>query len=236
MVKSRNTCFQLKADFLPITTLKLTHYDLAVFQAQLESTVLKAPHYFTNAPMIIDFSLIQDHDFSDEALLQMMKLMREYQMIPVAVRALPNQKILPNIPDASTKPAETAETRAQRNNAHAQKPGHKLETKLITKPVRAGTQIYARDADLVIVAPVNAGAEVIADGNIHVYGSLRGRALAGANGDTKARIFCHDLDPELISIAGHYLVSDQLQDYLRQKGMAHVFLDQDNETIKIEMI
>jgi septum site-determining protein MinC len=76
--------------------------------------------------------------------------------------------------------------------------------------VRSGTQIYARGTDLVVTAAVSPGAELIADGNIHVYGALRGRALAGASGDKGARIFCSRLEAELVSIAGHYLVSDQL--------------------------
>ena len=224
MVKaSKNNCFQLKADFLPMTTLKLSHYDAELFRAQLESTVLKAPHYFTNAPVIVDFSAVQEHVFSEADLKQLVNLMREYQMIPVAARGLSGQNVLPNLPETAPKQAEKTKTVEA-----------KPITKIITKPVRAGTQVYAKDADLVIVAPVNAGAEVIADGNIHIYGSLRGRALAGANGNINARIFCHDLDAELISIAGHYLLSDQMQSRLSNKGMAHVFLD--NETMQIEMV
>jgi septum site-determining protein MinC len=80
----------------------------------------------------------------------------------------------------------------------------------VTQPVRSGTQIYVRGGDLVVTAPVSPGAEIMADGNIHVYGVLRGRALAGASGDVEARIFCSRLEAELVSIAGHYLVSDQL--------------------------
>src|SRR6266550_4664154 len=86
------------------------------------------------------------------------------------------------------------------------------------QPVRSGTQIYARGADLVVTAPVSPGAEIMADGNIHVYGVLRGRALAGASGDVEARIFCSRLEAELVSIAGHYLVSDQLP--VEQRGSA----------------
>jgi septum site-determining protein MinC len=80
----------------------------------------------------------------------------------------------------------------------------------VSEPVRSGTQIYARGSDLVVTAAVSPGAELVADGNIHVYGVLRGRALAGANGDAAARIFCTRLEAELISIAGRYLVSEQL--------------------------
>ncbi|MGC2523410.1 MAG: septum site-determining protein MinC, partial [Stellaceae bacterium] len=71
-------------------------------------------------------------------------------------------------------------------------------------------QIYARGADLVVTAAVSPGAELMADGNIHVYGVLRGRALAGASGDAEARIFCSRFEAELVSIAGRYLVSEQM--------------------------
>jgi septum site-determining protein MinC len=84
------------------------------------------------------------------------------------------------------------------------------KARLVTGPVRSGTQIYARGGDLIVTAAVSPGAELVADGNIHVYGALRGRALAGANGDEAARIFCTRLEAELISIAGRYLVSEQL--------------------------
>jgi septum site-determining protein MinC len=86
----------------------------------------------------------------------------------------------------------------------------RASTRLVTEPVRSGTQIYARGADLIVTAAVSPGAELVADGNIHVYGALRGRALAGASGDANARIFCSRLEAELVSIAGRYLVSEQL--------------------------
>jgi septum site-determining protein MinC len=89
-------------------------------------------------------------------------------------------------------------------------PPPRASTRIVAEPVRSGTQIYARGGDLIVTAAVSAGAELVADGNIHVYGRLRGRALAGAAGDTTARIFCARLEAELVSIAGRYLVSEQL--------------------------
>jgi septum site-determining protein MinC len=86
-----------------------------------------------------------------------------------------------------------------------------IPTKIIYQPVRSGQQIYAKGGDLIILAAVSPGAEILADGNIHVYGALRGRALAGVRGDTRARIFCHSLEAELVSIAGHYKISEDLQ-------------------------
>tara|TARA_R110000772_G_scaffold41479_1_gene96232 strand:+ start:25449 stop:26273 length:825 start_codon:yes stop_codon:yes gene_type:complete len=84
-------------------------------------------------------------------------------------------------------------------------------SKIITTPIRSGQQVYAPGADLIIMAAVSAGAEVLADGNIHVYGALRGRALAGVKGDLSARIFCQSLEAELVSIAGTFKVDEDLR-------------------------
>ncbi len=81
---------------------------------------------------------------------------------------------------------------------------------LVTEPVRSGQRVYAQGADLIVTATVNPGAEVIADGNVHVYGALRGRAVAGAAEDAEARIFALNFDPELVAIAGLYAVREEL--------------------------
>ena len=93
---------------------------------------------------------------------------------------------------------------------------------IITEPVRSGRQIYAARGDLIVMGPVSAGAELLADGNIHVYSSLRGRALAGISGDTNARIFCHSLEAELVSIAGLYRVSEDLDKTVLQEAGAYL--------------
>jgi septum site-determining protein MinC len=104
---------------------------------------------------------------------------------------------------------------------------------LIDRPVRSGQRIYARGGDLSVIAAVSAGAELIADGNIHVYGPLRGRALAGVKGDTTARIFCQDLQAELVSVAGHYRVSESIPPELRGVPV-QIYLDQ--QVLRIERI
>lgn len=94
---------------------------------------------------------------------------------------------------------------------------------LVTRPVRSGKRLYARGGDLVAAAPVSAGAELIADGHIHVYGPLRGRALAGVRGDESARIFCQSLEAELVSIAGAYRVREDIDEALIGKAV-QIFL------------
>jgi septum site-determining protein MinC len=85
-----------------------------------------------------------------------------------------------------------------------------VKAKIISQPIRSGQQIYAKEGDLIILASVSPGAEVLADGNIHIYGALKGRALAGVSGNKEARIFCQKLEAELVSIAGHYWVNEDL--------------------------
>jgi septum site-determining protein MinC len=102
---------------------------------------------------------------------------------------------------------------------------------VINRPLRSGQRIYARNTDLIVIGVVSQGAEVIADGNIHVYGPLRGKAMAGARGDTSARIFTTQLDPELLAIAGVYrVIETQLDDTLRnQPTIVHL----DEDTLRI---
>ncbi|HAG30490.1 MAG TPA: septum site-determining protein MinC, partial [Alteromonas macleodii] len=99
------------------------------------------------------------------------------------------------------------------------------------RPVRSGQQVYAEGGDLVVTASVSEGAELLADGNIHVYGTLRGRALAGVKGNTGARVFCQSLDAELISIAGQFIMHETVKGECWKKP-AQVYLE--DETLRIE--
>ncbi len=98
---------------------------------------------------------------------------------------------------------------------------------VINRPVRSGQQVYAEDADLIILSQVSEGAEVLADGDIHVYGALRGRALAGVKGNAQARIFCQNLSAELVSIAGNFILNETLRKQQWQQP-AHIYLDGDD--------
>lgn len=121
-----------------------------------------------------------------------------------------------------SKPAAAATQAAASGDQPA---GGPTETLVIDQPVRSGQQIYSH-GDLIVLAPVSTGAELMAEGHIHVYSKLRGRALAGVRGDTSARIFCQDLDAELVSIAGHYRVAEGLPDDHRRKAV-HITLNGD---------
>ena len=135
-----------------------------------------------------------------------------------AVAAAPATPASPPTPAAPAAPVPSAPPRR-----HAV---------VVDKPLRSGQQVYAKDADLIVLAVVSFGAEVIADGNIHVYAPLRGRALAGAHGDTSARIFTTCLEPQLVSIAGIYRTTEKELPADVLGKPAQVWLDGDSLVIE----
>jgi septum site-determining protein MinC len=209
-------CFKLKGSRVTITILELYDYDYQRFTEQLAETVQSAPDFFRQTPVILSLEKYQGEGFID--FIEISELCREYGLVPVAIRGGSEEQIvsanvagLPQLPGSKERAEPVPETPAAKNpeTAPAATGG---QSRLITTPVRSGQQIYAENGDLVIVAPVSAGAEILASGNIHVYGPLRGRALAGVNGNSDARVFCQSLEAELISIAGCYKVNEDLRE------------------------
>jgi septum site-determining protein MinC len=204
------------------------------FEAELAQQIERSPRFFLNAPVVLD--LKDAAEFITEAeFAEAKEILRRRTLTLIGVQnAHPAQlevaaatglaSFAPNAPQASRRPPPEPVSEA------TPVPPTTVKTRLVTQPVRSGTQIYARGADLIVTAAVSPGAEIIADGNIHVYGALRGRALAGAAGDVDARIFCSRLEAELVSIAGRYLVSEQLPP--EQHGLqVQIALDDDRLTI-----
>ncbi len=237
MIKT-GTPFQLKADFIPFTVLKVLDTELQLIEEKLQDTIKKAPGYFTNAPIVIDVSALEDNAELDLAAL--VAMLKSNKMMAIGIRgttrALEKTAAELGLAKLKTPTVEMHQAHQASNNEKTTKPKTKkttensdreVRTKIITKPIRAGSQVYAKGGDLVILAGVNPGAECFADGNIHVYGPLRGRALAGANGNTQARIFCKSLEAELVAIAGHYAVKENIQSPTTNHGMVQVYLNND---------
>lgn len=196
------------------------------FEAELAEQIRRSPRFFLNAPVVLDLREASEFITAAE-FAEAKELLRRHTLTLVGVQNARPAQIeaaasagLAGFAPNSTHPRRTRPTDPSPPSAPPAaspprpppqpEPIAAAKTRLITQPVRSGSQIYARGADLVVVAPVSPGAEIIADGNIHVYGPLRGRALAGAAGDAEARIFCSRFEAELVSIAGHYLVSEQM--------------------------
>lgn len=207
--------FQLKGSMLAITILELLHNDLERLDRQLAEKVAQAPGFFQNTPLVLALDKLTAADNAFD-LAELMAVCRRHGLRTLAVRTLREQDIaaanaldLPILPPSGARerpielaPAEKVEKPAE----PALRP-----SKIITAPVRGGQQIYAQGCDLIVLAPVSAGAELLADGNIHVYGPLRGRALAGVKGNESARIFCQQLAAEMVSVAGRYKTAEDLR-------------------------
>lgn len=229
------TRFDLKSASLSVVAVLLKTTDAAQFATELAERVADAPGFFDNDPVLIDLALVREAEESID-FAAIVAVLREHRTLPVAVRGGSPAQMdaaravgLAAVPDAPAARAETAAAPEQEPEPDPEaqvqvqevirEVVHEVEvvrevpvagpgTMVIDKPLRSGQQVYARGCDLVVLAMVSFGAEVIADGNIHVYAPLRGRAIAGARGNTEARIFSTCMEPQLVSIAGIYRTTE----------------------------
>jgi septum site-determining protein MinC len=216
-----SSCYDIKSADLSLVALVLKSTDMSLVQAALKRQMDESPGFFDQDPVLIDVSALDlENDVVDLKIL--MEVLREHAMLPLAIKGakgafLQQAKGL-GLVDASDarirRSVQLAEASAEAPDGTAPhvfappQPPVALEALVIDKPLRSGQQVYAKGRDLIVMAMVNAGAEVIADGHIHVYASLRGKAIAGARGNAQAKIFALVMEPELISIAGVYRTSE----------------------------
>lgn len=204
-----NNSAELKGTLFPLSVLQLEDANLDKLQCQLENKLAQAPSFFFRAPLVINIEKITDDRLDFTGLK---RVIEHNDFICVGICNGSNiQKKLARLAGLAVlnqpKHQPTTPTKA----AETPPPTTPRITKVITQNIRSGQQIYAKDSDLVIIGSVSNGAEVIADGNIHIYGALRGRAIAGAAGNKNAAIFSHSIEAELVSVAGTYWLSESLQ-------------------------
>jgi septum site-determining protein MinC len=230
---SRQT-FEIKSAQLPLVALLVKSADFDTVALELRAAFGpngETPDFFERDGLVLDLSALYANHTADvavQSLVPLVEALHACQLIPVAVRGvgaawadavfqsglvladneLPRVKTAKAAPQATTS-KDTAKELVQEASQEITvrevirelpSPG----AMVVDKPLRSGQKVYAKGCDLVVLAMVNQGAEVVADGNIHVYAALRGKAMAGARGNTRARIFALSLEPELVSIAGVY--------------------------------
>lgn len=246
--------FELKGSVLTLIVLHIKGTDTDKLYPQLEKKIGQAQAFFNNAPILIDLSAV---DEAGQAALDFVLLaytLRRLGVVPVGVRggaACQTERVLqaglgllPAIKTEKTVAAPVDKQSLEPEPSKEKKPTESADTvaspeptvgptKVITHPVRSGQQVFAPHGDLVILSSVNAGAEVLAAGNIHVYGALRGRAMAGINGDATARIFSLQCNPELVAVAGEYLVNDLLDEALVNQS---VMISLEDGVLKFEVM
>ena len=210
--------FEIKSASLPLVSFVMKSADIAQVAQDLQTRLGDTPDFFDNDPVLVDLQHLEEQAGPLD-LPALVQLLRSFRMNPVALR--------PN--NAANEAAAilaglflTTEARTLPQNPATQEVVREVEVirevvrevasggsaMVVDKPLRSGQHLYAKGGDLVMLAMVNPGAEIMADGHIHVYAPLRGKAIAGAKGDTSARIFTNSLEAELLSIAGVYRTSD----------------------------
>jgi len=212
--------FEFKSATLPLIAVILKTADLGVLAEALDVQLADSPDFFDQEPVVIDLSLLQEDEAAgDIDFAALRALLARHQTQPIAVRGGNNAQnaaaraaglSLAAMPVAPSPrpPAPPAEAAAETPRIVREVPVAANGTLVIDKPLRSGQQVYARGGDVVVTALVSFGAEVIADGNVHVYAPLRGKAIAGARGNTEARIFTTCMEAQLVAIAGIYRTAE----------------------------
>ena len=210
-------CYDIKSADLPLVALLLKTTDTDAVARALIQQLAESPGFFDHDPLVIDVSGLSDAlQASTLDLAGLLAVLRGHGLVPLAIKgadkallAVAHTLGLVDASDARVRRSmPVAEPVAPAPVVAAPTPSAFIGAMVIDKPLRSGQQVYAKGRDLVVMTMVNPGAEVIADGSIHIYGSLRGKAIAGARGNTQAMIFAQSMEPELISIAGVYRTSE----------------------------
>lgn len=242
----RQVAFDLKGTMAPLTVLRLRATDVALVERQLRVKIAQLPQLFLDAPVLLDLGAMGDAAAS-LPLAELVQVLKLCKLVPVAASNVPDALrpavvaaglgvlqpqpqpargadreaavALTEVPPPA--PAPAAEPAAAASPARRVAHGGPV---VVTQPVRSGQVVYAQNNDLVVLAPVNPGAQVIADGHVHIYAPLRGRAVAGAQGLLGARIFCQKLEAELVAISGAYVMPDEIPADRRGKP-AQVYME-----------
>lgn len=221
-----HSILEIRSNTFFVPVLVLYSNDFAVIEQALQQKISQAPDFFRNSPIVLDLHELNNNN-QEIDVATLVGLIRRIGLFPIGIRGGSEfqnvQASLLFIPVDATRSSQSIVPETPKVSASIPEPQATVKevvvnnaATLITQPVRSGQRIYV-SGDLIILAQVSAGAEIMAEGNIHVYNTLRGRALAGVQGNTNARIFCFDLQAELISIAGDYKTSEDLKETIQKK-------------------
>ncbi len=244
MAKTRSA-LEIKGRMLSLTRIRILDTDADAIEAQLRAFTRTLGEAAAGLPVLLEADI-------KTALEPILERIRRVGLQPLAVlegplAAAARKLGLPVLAADALAADAVASAASSRSAAMVQAPESVLvpapapaaampaaarkPTRVITEPIRSGQQIYAENADLAVMSTVSVGAEVIADGCVHVYGALRGRAIAGARGDTQARVFCRRMEAELLAVAGIYAVAEQVKGALHGLSVQAYLAD---GTLRIE--
>ncbi|CAB1277600.1 septum site-determining protein MinC [Candidatus Nitrosacidococcus tergens] len=231
--------FELKGELSALSVLKLRDTNIEKINHDLATKIKAVPGFFSNTPIIIDLGYLANNSIPLDFDALKSTLAR-YGLIPIGVRNAKKRDqemaleiglaLLRDEPIEYTLPEDRNSNNQDIKSSHYEDLSCKALT--ITKPVRSGQQIYAKKCDLIVLSHTSPGSELLADGNIHIYGSLRGRALAGIHGDRQARIFCQSLEAELIAVAGNYKLINDIGSTFRGRS-TQIYLQEEHLIVSL---
>ena len=184
----------------------------------IDATLARSPGFFIGRPVVLDLSGL---DLSASAIAHLVSSIEQRNIRVLGIEGVEAARLSSNLP-----PLLTGGRNSVVQPIAAEKPGVKKPptSLLLDSPVRSGQSIVFPDGDVTVLGAVSSGAEIVAGGSIHIYGALRGRAMAGVNGNSAARIYCQKIEAELLAIDGYYQTAEQLDDSLRSRP-AQAWLD-----------
>ncbi|MCP4989733.1 MAG: septum site-determining protein MinC [Colwellia sp.] len=242
---------EFKGSSFTLSVLYLKTSDLTVIRADLAKKIAQAPDFFYLVPIVVNIERLDDYSTDSSIDYQAVKTLVEAfkftfvgftgslpkeqrQLIRELGFSFVNTAKKDSSPKQAVAKVVTERVVTEKAKGQVVVPQQALYTDKIHRgQIRSGQQVYAKDQNLVVIGSVSAGAEVIADGNIHVYGSLRGRAIAGAKGHHHAQIYCQNLEAELVSINGSYWLSESMEQHWSSPVYIHLT---DNELMSSKLI
>lgn len=226
--KSLIPAIGFKGNLFTLTVIHLVDHDLEQLRQAIQLKIDQAPSFFYRAPVVININKLPDISLDFKAIQH---IINKLDLVLVGISGGNQQQkdqakqqglaVLAYSEDKKSLNTEAQDTKQQTIKAPEIPAVETLPlqpAKTVRGNIRSGQQVYAKNTDLVIIGSVSHGAEVIADGDIHVYGTLRGKAIAGAKGNTTAKIYCQNLQADLVSISGNYMISENLHSQNWQKA------------------
>jgi septum site-determining protein MinC len=180
---------------------------------EIDVTLAKSPGFFVGKPVVLDLSAV---DLSQSAIAHLITSLEQRNIRVLGIEGVDAAHLTTSMPPLLTggRPCVLAQIEPQKPEA---KPKSKPTSLLLESPVRSGQSVIFAEGDVTVLGSVASGAEIVAGGSIHVYGTLRGRAMAGVNGNSAARIFCQKIEAELLAIDGYYQTAEDISATLRNR-------------------
>ena len=176
----------------------------------IDATLTRSPGFFVGKPVVLDLSTL---DLSGSAISHLVMSLEKRSIRVLGIEGCEAARLTANMPPLLTG-GRHAPVQVEAEKPEVKPPSNSL---LLDTPVRSGQSVVFPDGDVTVVGSVASGAEIVAGGSIHVYGTLRGRAMAGVNGNSSARIYCHKMEAELLAIDGYYQTAEEIPDALRNR-------------------